>query len=275
MTKTKTHGILLLAAILIATAAGAASKPVTLALKLAKKPIEPAPAMAPQLAAGPLAVTLVDARVADDPAIVGAQRTKGQDVYFWRAVQPVAATVEVMANELLNAWSIRVAPDAELNLKLALMRYYVTERSDTFGSTYIGDVRLMVSLTDRSDTVLWSGEASGESKRPGVDARAGMCNEALSYALRRALAQALTSVKLETSVSGQAAAPVLVAPPTSMTPEALFTDLTKLLAAGMTQDVLVSYIEQRKLTRPLTVDEIIQWKNAGLPDAAIKAATRP
>jgi hypothetical protein len=47
------------------------------------------------------------------------------------------------------------------------------------------------------------------------------------------------------------------------------------LAGGVTEDVLVAYIEQRKLTRPLTVDEILSWKDAGIPDAAIKAATRP
>jgi hypothetical protein len=93
------------------------------------------------------------------------------------------------------------------------------------------------------------------------------------------LANGLSSVTLETaspvaSTAG-APAPVPVAPETSIEPAALLADLTRLLAGGVTQDVLVSYIEQRKLTRPLTVDEILQWKNAGIPDAAIKAATRP
>jgi hypothetical protein len=271
MKNIRSHAALVVAAVLLASAAAAASKPVTLALKLPKKPVEPAPTMAPALAAGPLAIALVDARVAEDPAIIGAQRSKGQDVYFWRSVQPVAPAVEGFVTELLNAWSIRVAADAELNLQLALMRYYVTERSDTFGSTYIADVRFMASLTSRDGTVLWTGEASGDSKRPGVDARAAMCNEALSYALRGALAQVLSSVKLETA----APTPVFVPPPISIEPEALFADVTRLLAGGVTPDVLVAYIEQRKLTRPLTVDEILQWKNAGIPDAAIKAATRP
>jgi len=279
----RSHATLVVAAFLFTTAVTAASKPVTLALKLPKKSVEPAPVMAPLLAAGPLAVTLVDARAAEDPAVIGAQRTKGQDVYLWRAVQPVAPAVEGFVTELLNGWSIRVAPDAELNLKLALMRYDVDERSDTFGSTYIAEIHFMVSLTDRAGTVLWTGEASGNAKRPGVDARAAMCNEALSYALVRALSQALSSVKLDTaapavnapSAQAGAQAPVVVAPPISIEPEALFADVARLLAGGVTQDVLVAYIEQRKLTRPLTVDEILQWKNAGIPDAAIKAATRP
>jgi hypothetical protein len=47
------------------------------------------------------------------------------------------------------------------------------------------------------------------------------------------------------------------------------------VTVGVTDDVLVAYVEGRKITRPLNVDEILRWKGAGLPDAAIKAATRP
>ena len=69
--------------------------------------------------------------------------------------------------------------------------------------------------------------------------------------------------------------PPVAAPPILIEPDALLSDLTRLLAGGVTEDVLVAYIEQRKLSRPLSVDEILQWKNAGIPDAAIKAATSP
>ena len=263
----------------MASAASAApSKPITLALKLPKKPVVAAPAMAPLVAAGPLALVVVDARGVEFPEIVGAQRAKGEDVYVWRAVQPVAPAVAELAASVLGGWSLRVVPDADLTLNLSLMRYYVNERSDTFGSTYIADVRFMVSLTDRASGVLWTGEASGDAKQPGVDARASMCNQVLSIALRQALAQALSSITLDTAhesapvPSGSAA---VVSPLISIEPEALLADLTRLLAGGVTQDVLVAYIEQRKLTHPLSVDEILQWKNAGIPDAAIKAATRP
>lgn len=279
MTNIRSHALLLVAAILFASAAAATpSKPVTLALKLPKKPVEPAPAMAPILTAAPIALVLVDARGVEFPEIVGGQRVKGEDVYVWRAVQPVAPAVAELATQVLEGWSIHVAPDADLSLKLALMRFYVNERSDTFGSTYIAEVHFMVSLTDRTGAVLWTGEANGESKRPGVDARASMCNEAFSFALRRALAQALSSVKLDTappSARQPSALADVVPPPIVIDPPALFDDVTRLLAGGVTQDVLVAYIEQRKLSRPLTVDEILQWKNAGIPDAAIKAATRP
>ena len=262
MNNIRAHALLVVAAALFASAAGAASKSVTLELKLPKNSEKPAvapPTLAPLFTAGPISLSVVDTRGPEDPAIVGGQRIKGVGAYTWRSEQPVAPAVESQVNQVLRGWSVRVAPDADFKLRLALMKYYVNERSDTFGSTYLGEVRFMVSLTDSNDGVLWTGEASGESKRQGVDGRASMCNEALSYALSRALAQGLAAVKLETAIE----------------PETLLADLTRLLAGGVAAEVLVAYVEQRNLTRPLTVDEILSWKNAGIPDVAIKAATRP
>ena len=270
-------------AIFLTSLAAAAPKPITLELKLPPKPAFPPPEMAALLTAGPITLDLKDARGADDPVVVGAQRAKGENVYLWRASQPVAPAVKELAAQLLNGWSVRVAPEAEFGLKLELLRYYVNERADTFGSTYIAEVHFRVAFVEKAGNVLWAGEASGNAKRPGVDARASMCNEALSFALRQALAQALSSVKLETAapavhapsmpaVPVGAAAP---AAPVAIEPAALFADLTRLKAGGVADDVLVGYVAQRKLSRPLTVDEILSWKNAGIPDAAIKAATGP
>jgi hypothetical protein len=283
MNKLKSSALMFAAALLAVSAAVAAAKPVTLELKLPPKPPVPPPEMAALLTAGPLTLTLSDARGADDPAVVGAQRAKGEDVYLWRASQPVAPAVQELATQMLNTWSVRVAPDAEFGLRLELLRFYVTERSETFGSNYVAEVHFKVAFVDKAGNVLWAGEASGTAKRPGVDARASMCNEALSVALRGALAQALSSIKLETASPvihaptspAVPVAPVVEAAPGAIEPAALLADLTRLKAGGVADDVLVGYVEQRKLARALTVDEILQWKNAGIPDAAIKAATRP
>jgi hypothetical protein len=275
MTNIRLHATLVVSAILFASAAGAASKPITLELKLPQKPAFARPEMAALLTAGPLSLVVVDARGAEDPAVVGAQRAKGEDVYAWRAVEPVVPAVTGFVTQVLHGWSVRLAPEADFALRLGLMKYDVNERSDTFGSTYIAEVRFMVALTDRAGAVLWTGEASGDAKRSGVDARASMCNEALSLALRRALSQALSSVTLETAAPAAPAPPPPAAAPTVIEPDALLADLTRLKEGGVADDVLVAYAEQRKLSRPLTVDEILQWKNAGIPDAAIKAATSP
>lgn len=263
MNNTRSRVLIFAAATLAASVTAAAVKPITLQLKLPQKPAFPRPEMTALLTAGPLTLEVTDARGAEDPGVLGAQRAKGEDVYLWRTEQPLASAVTVLATQILNGWSVHVAPEAEFGLRLELLRYYVTEKSEAFGSTYVAEVRFKVAFVDRAGAVLWMGEASGDAKRPGVDARASMCNEALSIALRRALAQGLSSVKLETAA------------PVAIDPDALFADLTRLKAGGVGDDVLVAYVEQRKLSRPLTVDEILQWKNIGIPDAAIKAASRP
>jgi hypothetical protein len=274
MTNIRSHALIVGAAVLLAsaTAATAASKPITLQLKLPPKPAFPRPEMAALLTAGPVSLVVVDARGGDDPAVVGAQRAKGKDVYLWRATQPVAPAVTELVTQLLRDWSVQVAPESEFGLRVSLTTYFVNERSETFGSTYVAEVRFDVALVDRAGVVLSMGEARGDAKRPGVDGRAAMFNEAMSIALRAALAQGLSSVKLETAAPA-AAAPI-AAPPVTIEPDALLADLTRLKAGGMADDVLVAYVEQRKLSRPLTVDEILQWKSAGIPDAAIKAATK-
>ena len=246
----------------------AEDKPIVLELKLPPKPAFPLPKMAAVLTSGPLRLDVTDARGDGDPALVGMEQEKGEDRYAWRTAQPVAPTVKEHVMQILNGWSVRVLPEADTTLVLALTNYYVKERSDTFGSTYIANVGFKASLVDRDGAVLWTGEAAENAKDPGVDKRASMCNEALSIALRRTLAKLLSSVTLNTQA-------VPAPKPIAIEPDALFADLTRLKQGGVADDVLVAYVEGRKLTRPLSVDEILRWKGAGLPDAAIKAATRP
>ena len=274
----RTATLALAAAVLAiaSTPTTAAVKPIRLELKVLQKPAVPRPEMAELLTAGPITLEVTDARHGADLAVVGSQQMEGEDVYVWRTEAPVAATVETFVRQVLESWSVHVASEAPAGLRLALLDYFVDERSEKFGSTYVARVRFGVGFVEKG-IVSWTGEANGGARRSGVDARASMCNEALSFALRRALAQALSSIKPGDSRPAAAdaeAAPPAAPAPIVIEPDALFADLARLKDGGMAEDVLVAYIEQRKLSRPLTVDEILRWKNAGIPDAAIRAATR-
>lgn len=273
MNNIRSRVLSLAGAVLLGSVSAAAAKPLVLELNLPKQPAVPRPEMAALLTAAPLTLEVIDAREGGDPAVVGAQRAKGEDLYFWRVAQPVAPAVKEHVTRLLNGWSVHVVPEAEFGLRLHLTNYYVTEKSETFGSTYVADVRFALVYVDSKGGVLWTGEAAGTAKRSGVDARASMCNETLSVALRGALAKAMSQVSLETAT--RAAPPATPSPLIAIEPDALFVDLTRLKTGGVADDLLVAYVEQRKLSRPLNVDEILRWKDAGIPDAAIKAATRP
>ena len=262
------------AVLFLSSAVFGASRPITLKLNLPAKPAFPRPEMTALLTAGPLTLEVTDARSGVDLTVVGAQREKGNDVYLWQTAQPVGSAVQAMAAQVLAGWSVRVASEAELGLKLELTSYYVTEKSEMFGSTYVPEVRMKVTLADRAGGRLWAGEASGTAKSPGVDARASMCNEALSVALRAALGNALSQVTLETAkpTVGHPAAGVVAGTIEGAT---LFAELQRMKGEGATDEALVAYVEAHRPLSALTVDEILSWKNAGIPDAAIKAATRP
>lgn len=257
--------------IAIAAAGAAGSKPVALALKRTDAVLARRPNVSPLLAAGAVALDLTDERGAADPQVIGAYREKGRDVYLWRSETPVGPSVRSFAEEILAGWSIQIAADADPVLALGLVRFEVEERPVTFGSTYEARVTLRASLNRRDGTAIWTREVDGRGKRSGVDGRAAMCNEALSIALHKALSAVAGSATPETAPL--ASSPPAPASPAASEPEAVYRELLRLKEGGVGTDVLVAYVAERTLTRPLTVDEILLWKNAGIPDEAIKAAT--
>jgi hypothetical protein len=58
----------------------------------------------------------------------------------------------------------------------------------------------------------------------------------------------------------------------TVSPAVLLTDLVKLKQQGFTTDLLVDYVNQKILTRALSADDLVKWKDAGMPQEVIKAA---
>jgi len=174
--------------------------------------------------------------------------------------------VREFAEEILAGWSVKAAPDADTTLTLSLARLEVVERPVTFGSSYEAAVALRASLAPRGGAPTWTKDVVGEAKRSGVDGRGAMCNEALGLALQNALTQVVGAADAATPAA-------VVAAPAAVEPEAMYRELLRLKEGGVATEILVAYVAERTLTRPLTVDEILSWKNAGIPDEAIKAAT--
>jgi hypothetical protein len=57
----------------------------------------------------------------------------------------------------------------------------------------------------------------------------------------------------------------------STTAAVLKSKILALLQEGVGTDVIVSYVRANRLPAPLTAEEIIDWKKAGVPDAVIRA----
>jgi hypothetical protein len=272
--------ILPIVLVLASTAAiGAGVRPITLQYKPAGRSGPPAPAMSAALTSRTLSLDVVDARNGAEPEIVGAQRAGGKLVYEWRARNPVAEAVAAAAGEVLRGWSMNLAGDADLSLALKLTRYDVTETALTFGSAYHAEVGLTGTLVARGGEVVWSGEALGEAKRSGADGRPGICNELLSRALEQALGRLLGSIEIESApATGSIVTPIIEPPaaapppPTGLTPAKLLDEIIKLQSGGVGDDVLVAFVKQQQLDAPLTADDVLLWKQKGIPEAAIAAA---
>lgn len=65
-------------------------------------------------------------------------------------------------------------------------------------------------------------------------------------------------------------APAAAEPPVS--PADLLADLVKLKKQGFTTDLLIDYVNGKTLTKPLSADDLVKWKSAGMPEEVIKAA---
>jgi hypothetical protein len=264
--------IVLLASAATLLAAAAPSKSITLERKIPKKAPVVRPAVSSLFSGRPVGLGVVDTRGLDDPAVVGAQKERGKILYEWTSTGSVPAAVSGIVAQTLRDWNVTVAPgpDADVSLALKLTRYRVDEISETFGSRYRAEVAFHADVLARGGEVLLSTDASGKNETTGVDQRASICNQVLTAALEEALAKIVAGGPAE-ATAAPAAAPAPPRPGT-ITPFSLYTDLLRLKAGGVGDDVLVAYVKQHKLTAPLSADDILRWTNAGIPQAAIQAA---
>ena len=264
-----------IAAVLLAGAVTAAPERNTRAIDLAFVPQEsvaaPRPVLAGGMTEGAVRVTVQDARGLTDPRQVGVQIDEGRERYAWIAGQDVPATVGRFVEEVLRGWSMRLDPAAERELALELTRYQVTETDQAVGSTYAADVAFRATLR-RGGQQVWAGSASGEARRYGRGESAANSNEVLSDALKNTLAGLLNHGGLQ-SAWARDDAPVATAPAAAdLDPAAMLRELLRLRAAGSGTEVLVAFVRQRRMSAPLSADDVLAWKQAGLPEEVVTAA---
>jgi hypothetical protein len=61
-------------------------------------------------------------------------------------------------------------------------------------------------------------------------------------------------------------------PSETLEPEAAMKKVLELKDAGFEEESLVSWIRKVGFTRPLTSDDMLQWKQTGVPQSVIRAA---
>jgi hypothetical protein len=266
---------------LIAGAAAAKKDLGPFKITLQYRPQESVGASTPSLAMGisehPIKLSIADGRTVTDPVVIG--ESSDDDDRQW----PVQAANDVVAwsNEVLNKsaadWGVRISPDAPLSLDERLMRFNLLEKNQALGSTYNAEVQVAFKLSNDRGQTLWEGTGAGDATRYGKSRSGENASEVLSDALKEAYATVFADPALQNAWLGKAGPVASVAPGAApaapgMSPDELLAELVKLKKQGFTTDLLVGYVNQKNLSSPLTADDMVEWKNAGMPQEVIKAA---
>ncbi len=286
-TKSWQVGILVAASLLPALRAEAReSGPFTLTLQSPPQEAAGDAAAAAAFADHPAKVMVVEGRTGADLTVLGEISDHADKVFPIQAANDALAWVDGAFKKSAAAAGIRVSPDAPLALTAKLTGLKLTATTKAFGSVYNAEIQLTYALTDGRGRTLWQGAAEGSANRYGKARSAENANEVLGDAVKEAFGNVLNDAGLQGAWGGRqgtpkpvalaspAAAPAAAASAATaaMSPADLLTDLVKLKKQGFTTDLLVDYVNKKALSRALSADDLVKWKNAGMPEEVIKSA---
>jgi len=232
-----------------------------------------------------------DGRPLDDPALIGEGTDDDDNRFDVLARNSVPDYASDVLRDTTRQWGILSADDAELVLHAKLIRFWVAESNKPVGSTYNADVEIEARLDGPGGKTLWDGSVSGDASRYGRKASEDNYNEVISDALNEALANLFDARGLQNAwAEGATAAPRAEAPPPApapkskpaapakptsgpgVTPDALLVELLDLQRQEFSTELLVTYVEQKTISREFNADDLLAWKEAGLPEKVIQAA---
>lgn len=235
------------------------------------------PTMAMGISEHPVKLSIVDGRTVTDPIVIGESSDDDDRVWPVHAANDVVAWADEALKKSAADWGVRLAPDAPLSLEGRLMRFNLVEKNQALGSTYNSEVQVAFQLKNDKGQTLWEGTGAGDATRYGKSRSQENASEILSDAIKEAYATVFADPALQNAWLGKtgpvASTAPAVAPATpGMSPDELLAELVKLKKQGFTTDLLVNYVDQKRLSSGLTADDMVKWKNAGMPQEVIKAA---
>jgi hypothetical protein len=229
-------------------------------------------AVSAQMLQTPVELVVIDRRGLEDPAEVGRRTDDADREVTLVAADPVEGFVGRSAALALEEWGIEPSSEADLELELGLLRFRVVESNQAVGATYEAQCRLEVALRGAGGAELWSGSVEGDATRYGRKFSDANISEVLSDALLEALGALLSDPSLHRAWTGEPAATSTGAPGLrAIAPEDLLAEVLRLAEGGVGEEQLVGFITGRELTRTLSAEDVLAWRDAGLPDAAIEA----
>lgn len=253
----------------------------TVAVPLVYAPPKDTPAVAAPAGLAPFSLAIADDR--GGAAALGT-KTRDKDVTTVTTETDLAAFAAEALAGALRASGVTVESGAPFRLEGRLLRADVEE---SWG--YTARVRVAFMLKDASG-MRWEKTITGLDKRgsvyPSGEAYSAILSAAAHDLAAKLLAEeafvaalgAAPSRPAPVAVEAPAAVP-LTAPPAATaatadglkTPEAMFAELQR-LSKVLDPPTVAAWVSKQRLTRALTVDEIVAWRGAGIPNEAVRAA---
>jgi hypothetical protein len=292
MTKaTKNLAALLLALVAAVAGSHVAQAKATGPWEIALRPLPQAslqgqsPTLGAAMSARPVKLVLEDGRTGPDPAIIGQTQDHTDQFFPLRTSSNVLAWTKDALQKTVAVWGIKTADDAPLVLAGRIVHFTLNESTKAVGAMYNAEVQISFTLKNARGGVLWESNASGDAGRFGKSRSEENANEVLVDSIKQAYSEMFGNAELQNAWEGKAtphaagtagsaapaAAPAAQAAP-PMTPSALLTELVKLKKQGFDTDLLLDYVNKHSLTTSLSADDMVKWKQAGMPPEVIKAA---
>jgi len=262
--------------------------------------------VAPQLREGisnkPIAIAIEDTRQVKTKDLIGEGTGMGDDTFRIRFAGFLPSYLKTTIQDRFGTWGVQTDDKSNLVLTIKVTRFHVNEKHAFYGSIFTAEVQLPWTLADRAGTVFASGTAMGTGKTKGRWRNPVNCEEVLADALQQAAALAAGDAKLQdawlAAVPQPAPAPVAAVsapparakypvgsrsvtdhgnarPPTAhllKTPAQLLADVTRLRRQKLGTSVLVDYVSKQTLATAFSANDLVAWKNAGVPEPVMQAA---
>jgi len=235
--------------------------------------------LGPGMADRPVRLSVVDGRSGTDLTVIGEISDHADKLFpIQISNDPIPWANEVLKKEAA-ASGIKVEPDAPLSLTGKLTQLRLVASTKALGSTYNAQIQVAFTLADSRGRTLWTGTTEGDATRYGKERSGENANEVLNDALREVYTNAFEDSGLQGAWTGgkpvassSSSASATAAPAAAVSPSEMLADLVKLKKQGFTTDLLVDYVNKKTLTKALSADDLVKWKNAGMPEEVIKAA---
>jgi hypothetical protein len=202
---------------------------------------------------------LADRRALADLSLVGENRER-------KTPRPVTARSSVaefssaVLKQCLGEWGVKIGK-GDLVLRGEITNLLVTE-----DQTYSTAVSMRFRLEDAAGVLLWEGIATGDAHQWGRSFEEENYNEEISDALKRTYANLVDSPGFQKAWTGPGASGE-----PQISPPELKVKILEMMKAGFSEDTVEAYARKTRVSRPPSVEELVEWKREGIGERVIKA----